>query len=212
MTITPGPAQAPAATESAPAAAYAPFGRTTAVLGFTALIATGQLYGVIPQLDAMARDWRTGPHALTWLVTLFGLGYAAGFLLFGPLSDRLGRRRVIVAGVAATVVTTVLAGLAPNAESAFVLRFLQGLTIGAFPPVAFAYIAERIEPRRRLVTATAMTTGFLSSAVVGQLAAQGAVASAGWRWFFHGSALLFAVAAVLLARVLADTPPVGGSP
>jgi len=180
----------------------APFGPTVAVLSGTALLATGQLYGVIPLLGRMAHDWHTKPTALTWLVTAFGLGYAAGFLLFGPLSDRYGRRRIIVGGVAATALTSLLVITATGTAPAIALRVLQGLTIGAFPPAAFAYVGERLPVRRRLVTVTAMTTGFLSSAVVGQLAAQWSASALGWRPFFLGSAALFAVAALALHRVL----------
>ncbi|MFC0039280.1 MFS transporter [Actinomadura rayongensis] len=194
-------------------AAVAPFGRTAAVLAATALLATSQLYGAIPLLGAAADDWGTRPGPLTWLVTAFGLGYAAGFLLFGPLSDRLGRRRVMVAGVAATAVTTALVALAPGLAAALVLRVLQGVTIGAFPPVAMAYVGERVAPHRRLLTVTAMTTGFLSSAVVGQLTAQGMLALLGWRSFFGLGAVLFAVAALALrALLLPDVPRPGVSP
>lgn len=193
--------------------AFAPFARTVTVLAGTALLATGQLYGMLPLLGAAASGWGVVPASLTWLVSVFGFGYAAGFLLFGPLSDRVGRRRVIVGGVAATAVTTALVAAAPSAGAALVLRVLQGLTIGAFPPVAMSYIAERVEPHRRLVTVTAMTTGFLAAAVVGQLAAQGLAAVLGWRSFFAAGGVAFAAAAVLLRWVLLpDRPSTGRSP
>ncbi|WP_019630868.1 MFS transporter [Actinomadura atramentaria] len=196
-----------------PVPATAPFARTVAVLSVVALLATSQLYGAIPLVGAAAADWHTRPGPLTWLVTAFGLGYAAGFLLFGPLSDRFGRRRVMVAGVAATAVTTALVALAPGLGVALALRALQGLTIGAFPPVAMAYVGERVEPRRRLLTVTAMTTGFLAASVVGQLLAQAMLALLGWRSFFALGAVLFAAGALALHRVLLpDAPGRGGSP
>ncbi|WP_153530653.1 MFS transporter [Actinomadura macrotermitis] len=211
------PTTAPATTAPATAAlattGFAPFGRTAAVLAVTALLATSQLYGMIPLLGSVATDWHTPPAGLTWLVSAFGFGYAAGFLLFGPLSDRLGRRRVIVAGVAATAVSTALVALAGSPGPGLALRALQGLTIGAFPPVAMAYIGERVEPHRRLVTVTTMTTGFLASAVLGQLAAQGLVATLGWRSFFLAGAGAFALAAVALRwALLPDGPSTGASP
>ncbi|WP_083733263.1 MFS transporter [Actinomadura sp. CNU-125] len=213
----PGPGPGTGAGNAAPGpsptaeAAYAPFGRTVAALAATALLATSQLYGMIPLLGRAASGWRTDPASLTWLVSVFGFGYAAGFLLFGPLSDRLGRRRVMVGGVAATAVSTALVAAAPSPDAALVLRILQGLTIGAFPPVAMAYIGERVAPHRRLVTVTAMTTGFLAAAVVGQLAAQSLAAVLGWRSFFLAGAAAFALAAVALARTLLPDGPSGGA-
>ena len=192
---------------------YAPFGRTVIALAATALLATAQLYGLIPIMSDIAADWHAKPAQLTWLISVFGFGYAAGFLLFGPLSDRLGRRRVMVAGVAATAVTTALVAASPGTAVGLALRVLQGLTIGAFPPVAMAYVGERIAPERRLVTMTAMTTGFLSAAVLGQLAAQGLAAAFGWRSFFVAGAFAFAGAAVLLRwALLPDEAPKSGSP
>lgn len=208
-----------AASTASPAAApmsdseFAPFGRTAIALAATALLATGQLYGMIPLLGRAASGWHVAPASLTWLVSAFGFGYAAGFLLLGPLSDRLGRRRVIVSGVAVTALTTVLVAASPSPGAALVLRVLQGFTIGAFPPVAMAYIAERVAPHRRLVTVTAMTTGFLAAAVFGQLAAQGLAAAFGWRAFFVAGSVAFAVAAAVLRwALLPDGPSTGVSP
>ncbi|WP_165495263.1 MFS transporter [Actinomadura roseirufa] len=205
MTTSSVPLRAPAPPE------HAPFGRTVAALATVALLATGQLYGMIPLLGRVAAGWHVAPASLTWLVSVYGFGYAAGFLIFGPLSDRLGRRRVMLAGVAATAVTTALVATAPAPGAALALRVLQGLTIGAFPPAAMAYIAERVEPRRRLVAVTAMTTGFLSSAVLGQLAAQGLAAVLGWRSFFLAGGAAFAAAALLLRWALLPDGPSGGT-
>ncbi|GLZ10467.1 major facilitator superfamily protein [Actinomadura sp. NBRC 104425] len=202
-----------ASAASADRSRYAPAVRTAAVLGLTALLATSQLYGMIPLLGPAAAGWHAGAASLTWLVSVFGLGYAAGFLLFGPLSDRFGRRRVIVAGIAATAVTTGLVAAAPGPHAALALRVLQGVTTGAFPPVAMAYIAERVAPRHRLTTVTLLTTGFLSAAVVGQLVAQGLAAALDWRAFFFAGAAAFTLLAVVLSRVLLpDEPRAGGSP
>ncbi|WP_344894542.1 MFS transporter [Actinomadura meridiana] len=207
------PSSATSATTGSSGPEYAPFGRTVIALAVTALLATGQLYGMIPLLGRAASGWHVAPASLTWLVSAFGFGYAAGFLLLGPLSDRLGRRRVIVAGVAATAITTALVAASPSPGAALALRVLQGFTIGAFPPVAMAYIGERVAPHRRLVTVTSMTTGFLAAAVFGQLAAQGLAATLGWRWFFVAGAFAFAAAAVVLRwAMLPDGPSTGVSP
>ncbi|MFF5206158.1 MFS transporter [Streptosporangium sp. NPDC000396] len=185
---------------------FAPLGRTLAVFSLTAVLSSGQLYMVIPLLHAMAAGWGAAEGGLTWLVTAFGVGYAAGFLLFGPLSDRYGRRRLIFPGLLVAAVATALVALSPGPETAIALRVLQGIAVAIFPPAAMAYMAERIEPRRRTVALATVTSGFLAAAVLFQVAAQALVGVVGWRGVFLISAAAFAVAAVAVRAVMLPDP------
>jgi MFS family permease len=171
------------------------------------------MYAVIPVMDAMADAWHVGSSSLTWMASAFGFGYAGGFVIFGPLSDRFGHRRVVVTGMAATTVTTLLVACAPGLGVGIALRVLQGVTVAAFPPTVLSYIAERVSPRHRMVTTTAVTTSFLASAVIGQVASQAIASALGWRAVFLASAVAFAVMAMVLRAVMvADLPPKATSP
>ncbi|MFP3988177.1 MFS transporter [Streptomyces sp. E11-3] len=192
---------------------YAPLGRSLVAFVLTAILATGQMYAVIPVMDSMASAWQASTSSLTWMASAFGFGYAGGFVVFGPLADRYGHRRIVVAGMAATAVTTALVACAPGLGPGIALRVLQGITVAAFPPTILSYIAERIAPERRMVSTTAVTTSFLASAVIAQVASQTIADAFGWRAVFVASALAFAVMAVVLRTVMvADLPPKGGSP
>ncbi|MEV0387209.1 MFS transporter [Nonomuraea sp. NPDC050643] len=193
------------ATEAPPRPA--PFGRTLTAFTLTAILVSGQLYVVIPLLHDMATGWAASPGGLTWLVTAFGIGYGAGFLLFGPLSDCYGRRRLLMIGLPLAALTTAMVALSPSPEVAFGLRAAQGVAVAMFPPAGMAYLAERIEPRRRVVAIAAVTGAFLASAVVLQVAAQLLVDVIGWRGLFLLSAAGF-VAATLGVRavMLPDLP------
>ncbi|WP_051818351.1 MFS transporter [Streptomyces sp. NRRL S-1813] len=211
-----GPADSPGAPSAGLKTApsdYAPLGRSLVVFVITAILATGQMYAVIPVMDAMASAWSASTSSLTWMASAFGFGYAGGFVIFGPLADRFGHRRIVVAGIAATAVTTLLVGCAPDLGPGIALRVLQGLTVAAFPPTVLSYIAERIAPERRMVTTTAITTSFLASAVVGQVAAQSIADAFGWRAVFIAGAIAFGIMAFALRAVMvADRPPHGTSP
>lgn len=176
--------------------------RTVATFVPAGLLATGHLYLVIPLLARMSADWGTPASALTWLVSAFGLGYAAGFLAFGPLSDLYGRRRVMTWGMAATAVTTALVALSPGPGTALALRLVEGVTTAVFAPTAFSYIAERVEPRRRTFTMTSVVSALFASAVVAQLAGKALVDLLGWRPVFLLGGAAFAVVAVVLRRVM----------
>ncbi|KAB8187019.1 MFS transporter [Microbispora catharanthi] len=190
------------AAPATPRETYAPVWRTVAAFVPAGLLATGHLYVVIPLLARMSADWGAPAAVLTWLVSAFGLGYAGGFLLFGPLSDLYGRRRVMTWGMAATAVTTALVALSPGPGAALALRVVEGVTTAVFAPTAFAYIAERVEPRRRAVTMTSVVSALFASAVVAQLAAKVLVDLLGWRPVFLLGGAAFAVVTVVLRRVM----------
>ncbi|WP_182875170.1 MFS transporter [Microbispora sp. H10670] len=199
---------------AAAATAYAPPRRTVAAFVPAGLLATGHLYVVIPLLARMSAEWGAPAAVLTWLVSAFGLGYAGGFLLFGPLSDLYGRRRVMTWGMAATAVTTASVALSPGPGAALALRVAEGVTTAVFAPTTFAYIAERVEPRRRAVTMTSVVSALFASAVVAQLAGKALADLLGWRPVFLLGGAAFAVMTVVLRRVmLPDTASgAGGNP
>ncbi|MEU6246730.1 MFS transporter [Glycomyces sp. NPDC047010] len=192
----------PAGPPGRPRTGYTPARTAVPVFAFAALLATGQMYTPIPMFAQMEASWDAGIGAMTWIISAFAFGYAAGFVLFGPMADRFGQRRVLVTGLIAAGVVTLLTGLAPSLAVAIPLRVLQGLAVGAIPPAMTAYATTRIDPARRAIAVTAIITAFLSATVIGQLAAQAVVRSADWRWVFAGSAVLFAVAALAAHRIM----------
>ncbi|WP_433593782.1 MFS transporter [Nocardia sp. CA-145437] len=192
---------APAETE-----VWAPVGRTVGAVCAVGILVVGQLYVVLPVLNRLAADWDTSTSAATWMTTAFGLAYGAGFLVTGPLSDRWGWRPVIVGGLTATVVSTLLVAAAPGLVTGLSARILQGLTASFFAPAAFAYLSERIAPERRIFALTCLTSSFLGAGVVAQVLAQLIGNALGWHAIFVAGAIAFAVSAVVLRVVL--QPPI----
>lgn len=197
----------PATTET-----WAPTGRTVATICAVGILVVGQLYMVLPVLGDLAAVWGTSRAAATWTTTAFGLAYGAGFLVTGPLSDRWGRRPVIVAGLAATSVSTLVVIAAPNLGAGLAARILQGLTASFFAPAAFAYLAERIAPARRVFALTCLTSSFLGAGVIAQVLAQVVDDVFGWRTVFVSGAVGFALSAVALQVVLEPGRDAGTAP
>jgi predicted MFS family arabinose efflux permease len=187
------------------AAPWAPLGPTVLVTVVASFFVVGQLHMVIPLSHAMARDWHAGTASVTWVATLFALTYAVGQLVFGPLSDRLGRRAVMTSGLLAMAAVTAAIGTADSLATGLVLRGLQGFGAASFAVVALAYVADRVEPGPRAIALTALTSSFFAAAIVGQVVAQSIEALLGWRAVFWGSAaVLVAVALCLRAVLLPD--------
>nr|MDQ3578421.1 MFS transporter [Actinomycetota bacterium] len=172
------------------------------VMTVTGLLVVGQMYLVLPLLPSMARDWNTSAAAVTWTTTSFGFAYAGGFLLAGPLSDLLGRRRVIVVGLTVLAIATAIAATAPSLPVAIVCRIAQGIGAAGFSPAALAYLSERIPPARRSVALTCLVTAMVAATVTGQLVAQALMPIAGWRGVFVINACGVAVLAVALRVML----------
>lgn len=188
-------------------AGYAPTGRTLTMLALAAILVNAQNYTVIPLLPLFAADWRTDLSAVTWMSSAVFAGYAAGFLLIGPLATRFDRRRLMVGGLVATGVLTLLVPLAGGLGTGIALRVAQGFAAATFAPAAFAYISARVAPHRRTLALSVVVSGFLAAAVVGQIGAQ-LLAPYGWRSVFFVSAALFGGLAALVHGVLPADPAV----
>jgi MFS transporter, YNFM family, putative membrane transport protein len=175
------------------------------VLVTCALLVLMQLYLAIPLApvvaDALGDD---DAAAATALVTAYSLAYALGFLIFGPLSDRYGRKIILVPGMAALAIATAALTTAATLPAVAALRTAQGLLAASFAAVALAYVGEALPPRWRSTGIGAISTAFLVAGIAGQIYAQAVSLALGWRWVFGLAAAGFAIAAVVLATVLAE--------
>ncbi|GAA3127648.1 MFS transporter [Planomonospora alba] len=157
----------------------------------TALLVLMQMYVSIPLRQPVADD--LGPTGVTAaLASGYSLSYAVGFLVYGPLSDHFGRRRVLVIGLAALTVATLAVGFAPSTGALAGLRAVQGAAAAAFAPTALAFLGEALPPRPRATAIGAISVAFLSAGIIGQLAAAAVTAAGGWRWTFLSGGVLLA--------------------
>lgn len=167
-----------------------------------ALQVTMQLYVWIPIHDAVSASY--GGHDMTPALSSALFGYAAGFLLFGPVTDRFGRRRVLIAGVSVMALLTLLVPWAPTPALLGLIRVLQGFAGGAFSPSALSYLGEAL-PRRTATTAIgAVSTAYLMAGVLGQVMASLITHTWGWQWVFWVSAAGLALNVLPLAFVMRE--------
>ncbi|WP_170223676.1 MFS transporter [Nonomuraea turkmeniaca] len=194
--MTVSASHAPVAGRSAKRAALVP------LLVTTALLVLMQLYVSIPLQQPVAAD--LGSAGVTAaLASGYSFFYALGFLVYGPLSDHFGRRRILVAGLAALTVVTLAVGFAPSMGVLAVLRAVQGAAAATFAPTALAFLGEALPPRRHATAIGAISVAFLSAGIMGQLAAAAIAVVGGWRWTFLISGILLAaltVAAFIVIR------------
>ncbi len=140
-------------------------------------------------------------HAsLTLTASLLAVAFVAPFV--GGISDRVGRRRLIVGASLLVCLPGLGAGLAPTFEFLLVARFLQGLLLPFIFAITVAYVADELDPAE----AARVTSLYAMAAIVGGFA--GRFASGwltelfGWRVAFVGLAGATLAAALTIARCL----------
>ena len=137
--------------------------------------------------------------------TVFSLslfGYMAGAVLLGSLSDRIGRKRVVLAGVALFGTLTLAVAFVSDLYWIVALRFLAGIGLGAAVPATIALNAEYAPPERRATRISTIFVGYtLGGAASGLIAAQ-LLPLAGWpSLFVVGGVLPLAVGAMFWLAV-----------
>ncbi|MEV4441288.1 MFS transporter [Streptomyces sp. NPDC049577] len=180
----------------------APFGATVTVMAVVAVLVVGQTFVTIPLMSRLGSAWGVSEATAAWSTTAFAVAYACGSLVSGPLSNRYGRRAVMVVSIAGMAVATALVPLAGNLPSGAALRALQGALAGSFVPMSYAYLAERVDPRRLPLALTTVNCASGASVVIGQVEAQLFDSALGWRAVFLISAPLLALAAAATWKVM----------
>ncbi|MDQ3104075.1 MAG: sugar porter family MFS transporter [Actinomycetota bacterium] len=150
--------------------------------------------------------------ATGYLVAGASLGAAAGALAAGPLTDRFGRKSLLIVDAAIYAVGAILSAVAWNTETLLVARTLIGLAVGADSAIATAYIAEFAPRARRgalmIMQQWMITVGIFVSFIVAIVTFKIAPEEAtgvDWR-IILGIGALPAVVALLLRTRMPESP------
>jgi EmrB/QacA subfamily drug resistance transporter len=125
-----------------------------------------------------------GMSLFSWLFTAYMLAETIVIPIAGKMSDRLGRKRVFLAGMGLFLLGSLLAGLATSMEELIACRFLQGLGGGALIPMAMAAVADLNPPEERGKSQGLMGAMFALGSVIGPFLGGFIVDNLDWRWVF----------------------------
>src|SRR5437016_10874333 len=103
-----------------------PAAPSLALLAAVTALAFCALHMVVPALPLLAGIFDDSPARVQLVLSLYLAGIAAGQLVYGPLSDRFGRRPVLIAGLAMFLFGTGLCGVAPQLDALILRRVLEG--------------------------------------------------------------------------------------
>ena len=151
----------------------------------------------------------------------FGIAFSAAVIVrvffdwpLGRLSDRIGRKPLIVPGLLLLAPLTVLMAFAPNTEWLIVVRIAMGFAMGCVSPAVFAMASDHAPPGRTASRMSWVTSGFAMGLAVGPLLTGWWADTSGFAtpfWVFGGLSLVAGVFVQLAAREapLKRTPSVG---
>ncbi|MEA1672546.1 MFS transporter [Nitrospirillum sp. BR 11163] len=121
--------------------------RVTAILFVAGFSTFATLYCVQPLLPDFARAYGVSPPGASLSLSVTTAALAVALLVAGALSDRSGRKGIMVASLALSGGLGLASALAPSWPLFLALRALAGLALGGLPAVAMAYVAEEVNPK-----------------------------------------------------------------
>jgi EmrB/QacA subfamily drug resistance transporter len=152
-------------------------------LGVAMIIVDATIVNVA--VPSIARDLALSGTGTEWVNTIYALVFAAFLVTMGRLGDRLGRRKMYLAGLGLFLFASVLAGFAPSGEALIGARLLQGLGGAAILPATQSILNSSFRGRDR-----AIAFGIWGS-IIGGVAALGPLIGGwlttylSWRWAFY---------------------------
>jgi MFS transporter, AAHS family, 4-hydroxybenzoate transporter len=148
---------------------------------------------------SLAREWGLTKGALGPVFSAGLFGLMIGALVFGPLADRIGRKKIIIFSTLAFGIGALVTAFVQDVNTLLAIRFLTGLGLGGAMPNTIAMTSEFSPHRRRATMVMVMFCGFSAGAALGGLLAAALIPQFGWRSVF----VVGGVAPLLLVPVLA---------
>lgn len=132
-------------------------------------------------IPSIVRDLDIGSTAVQWVQESYTLVFAALLLVFGSLADRLGRRLLMVTGVAVFAAASVLAALAPSGELLVLARIVQGVGGAMVLPTTLSLVNANFTGRERGIAFAVWGSTIGGMVAVGPLLGGWLTTSFSWR-------------------------------
>jgi predicted MFS family arabinose efflux permease len=169
-------------------------------------------FAIAPLLIPIALDMRVSISAVAAAATAYLIAYGVGQPVWGFLSDRFGRIRIIRTGLGIAAAGCALSAFAPNVDLLIAARILTGVSICAILPTCLVYIGDRVPFQLRHAVIADVLAAVAIGTAAGSLAAGLLAHFLSWRLMFVIPALIGALVVFQLRR-LPETKapaPVGG--
>jgi DHA1 family bicyclomycin/chloramphenicol resistance-like MFS transporter len=161
----------------------------------------------LPSLPTLATEFGATPGQVQLTLSAFFIGFALGQLVYGPLSDRCGRKPVLLVGLSVYVLTSLLCMLSPRIEILTVLRFFQALGGGAGTVIARAMVRDLFNRDRAAQILSLMMLVTALAPLVAPIIGGYLLRGRGWRSIFGLLALLGLICFITVVWRLPESHP-----
>lgn len=170
----------------------------------------------LPAIPATAADLGAPTAQIGLTVTIFFVGFALGQAVYGPVSDRFGRRPVLIAGIVLFIAASVACAAAADAVTLLAMRLVQGLGAGAGPILGRAIIRDLFHGAQMAHVMSYAMAAFITAPILAPSIGAMILQAASWRWIFlflagYGLGLLI-VATTLVRETLTRPDPTALQP
>ena len=153
----------------------------------------------------IADEWAIQPAALGLVFSAGLVGMALGAMFIAPLTDRIGRRAMILICIVAISVMMAVTGLSRSVPQLIAARALTGLGIGGMLASLTSMVAEYSPDRQRNLTIGLLQAGYPVGGTLGGLIAAWLLPEFGWRALFFGGAVMGALMIPIVALWLPES-------
>ncbi|WMW24902.1 MFS transporter [Methanolobus sediminis] len=176
--------------------------RIILILGIMAFLANGDNYAAAPLLINISKDLNLTISTAALSVTAYMLSFGLFTLLFGPLSDRFGKAKIINIAAIGTAIFSILGGFAFNLQSLIFFRAVNGAFGAGILPVTLALVGQSFDSENRhkalgKVMGLMFLGGATATAIGGALAYLGS-----WRLVYITYGVAELIMALIMLRVL----------
>jgi MFS transporter, DHA1 family, multidrug resistance protein len=167
------------------------------ILGSLCVVTPFAIDMYLPAFSHIAAEFHTSTSAISLSLSTYFVGFALGQIIYGPLLDRVGRKRPLYAGLAVYIACSIGCALAPNLRDFVALRFLEALGGCVAQVAAIAMVRDFFPVKESAKIFSLLFLMIGSSPLLAPTIGSALMAGLGWRWIFVVLAsIAFAILAV----------------
>ncbi|GBF10704.1 MFS transporter [Tepidibacillus sp. HK-1] len=181
------------------------FWKATFALSIGAFLIFSNLHMSQPLLPLFSREFGVSPATASLSISLTILTLSVFLLVFGPISDAMGRKNIMSLGLIASSILSILIFFAPNFFMLLFLRAVQGIFLASLPAIAYAYIGEEFDH----LSISAVIGIYISGNTIGGMGGRiisGFIADLwGWRYSYLVMGMIGLISFILFLIFLPDS-------